>query len=157
MRNTHSSTAIEGNPLTFEQSAQWKKAAKYLLLLPARNGTAGFASTADFFISNNHLSNFIVSHQRDEKAGQLYGGGGKFKDTTNPAQTGLAVSFLLEFSTAAKSLAFRFSSRAPVATRTKANEHYELDTIGQNQRENLRHLSLDTSLPCRETPHVKIA
>ena len=36
-RNTHSSTAIEGNPLTLEQVAPWRKARKFPPSPPAPN------------------------------------------------------------------------------------------------------------------------
>ena len=46
-----------------------------------------------------------TANHGDETQTLLSGGGGKFKDTTKAAQTGLAVSFLLEFSAAAKAFA----------------------------------------------------
>ena len=53
----------------------------------------------------------------DEILGRLYGGVGKFKDTTGRLDTCSPLPFLLEPSAPAKALAFRFSSRTPVAAR----------------------------------------
>jgi hypothetical protein len=55
----------------------------------------------------------------DEKAGQLYGVGGKVKDTTGRLKQDSPLPFLLDLSAAAKALPFRFSSRTPVAARAK--------------------------------------